>query len=235
MQHDIDTHSREVHRAACDAAAELAFIAPDVITSKLVELIVTDLNTEQLQNAGPTEAAIYRTPDGHTFVNVLSKTQENTIPDKNVKDYDTLKWEQELRAQLAEKQGQQKTLSVEDQAKVKAQLAKEATIRQGIAVVHVKLCRGIGIICSLARGPPTNTEAWISTAVNALFQVINAGAGLVVGDAAALAYLSCADLISQRLGTLRLFIGVATLRAQGTSQLPPELEGEPLGGEQDGL
>ncbi len=232
MQHNIDTHSREAHRAACDAAAELAFIAPDVITLKLVELIVTDLNTEQLQNVGPTEAAIYRTPDGHTFVNVLSKTQENMVPNKNVKDYDTLKWEQELRAQLAEKQGQQKMLGVEEQAKVKAQLAKEATIRQEIAVIHVKLRRGIGIICSLARGPP-NTEAWISPAVNSLFQVIDAGAGLVVGDAAALAYLSCADLISQRLGTLRLFIGVATLRAQGTSQLPPELEGEPLGGEQN--
>ena len=196
----------------------------------LVSLFSADLDTTKLENVGPTEAAIYRTPEGTTFVDVLSQKSQAPVMSKNTKDYDMFKWEQELRAQLADKQGKnQKKLTPDEQAKVKAQLAKEAAIRRDVTAVVGQLQRGFGMITSLSKGPPTDAAAWLGAAVHHVFNAIQNGAGLLVGFEAAQTYLDCAGQVSTRLGSLRQFIGVATLRAQGSSQLPPEFEAEPLG------
>ncbi|KAK5172391.1 hypothetical protein LTR04_006393 [Oleoguttula sp. CCFEE 6159] len=223
------THSPAVKQAACSAAAELAFVAPDTITPMLVLLLRQDLDPLQLAAIGPEEAAVFRTPEGTAFVDVLAKKVQNQVTSKNVKDYDTLKWEEELRAQLAQKKGQTKKLTADEQAKVNAQLAKESATRHKVANVEIKLKRGIGIVHSLAKGPPTEAETWIGPAVHLLIECIREGAGLILGDAAALAYLDCADRVSPRLGTLRPFVGVATLTATGKPHLPSELVQEPLG------
>lgn len=214
--------------AAYAAAAELAFIAPDKLTPLIVEQIERDLNTAQLSEIGPTEAAIYRTPEGTAFVDVLSKQAPQPVS-RNTRDYDTLKWEEDLRAQLAQKKGQTKKLTTEEQTKVNAQLAKESSIRTQVADVVGKLKRGIGIINALATGPPTEAEAWFGPSVKHLFEVIQAGAGFVLGDAPALCYLQCANRTSHRLGQTRPFVGVATLRAAGITILPENLQKEPLG------
>lgn len=215
--------------AAFGAMAELAFVAPEVMTPLIVAQISKDLESSQLQDVGPTEAAIYRTPEGTAFVDVLSKQQNSQVISKNSKDYDTLKWEEELRASLASKKGTEKKLTPEEQAKVNAQLAKESEIRKHVAGIDVRLRRGIGIIHALAVGPPSAAEAWFGPAVKLLFEAIQAGAGLILGDAAALGYLSCAGRTSNRLGQLRPFVGVATLRAAGVTILPENLLAEPLG------
>jgi hypothetical protein len=220
-----------VHKAACNAAAELAFVAPEQIMPTLVSLFSADLNTTKLENLGPTEAAIYRTPEGTTFIDVLSQKSQAPVMSKNTKDYDMFKWEQELRAQLADKQGKnQKKLTPDEQAKVKAQLSKESAVRRDVTTVVGQLQRGFGMITSLSKGPPTDAAAWLGAAVHHVFNAIQSGAGLLVGFEAAQTYLDCAGQVSTRLGGLRQFIGVATLRAQGSSQLPPEFEAEPLGG-----
>lgn len=227
-QDDSNPFTSIVYRAACDAAAELAFIAPDIVNERLTAIIRDSLDPSQLDDIGATEAGIFRTPEGVTFIDVLSQSS-NFVPDKNVKDYETLKWEQEVRAQLEAKQGKQKKLTSDEQAKVNAQLAKEAKIRGEVSAVASNLRRGIGLISSLAQGPPTDAESWMGLAADSLFRAIKNGAGLIVGEAAALTYLELADKVAARIGTLRPFIGVATLRAQGVSHLPDELAQEPIG------
>ncbi|RAL64414.1 hypothetical protein DID88_001890 [Monilinia fructigena] len=199
------------------------------MTPRIVELIEQDLDATQLANVGPTEAAIFRTPEGTAFVDVLASKAQSYTPNKNTKDYDTLKWEEELRTSLAKKKGQQKKLTPEETAKVKAQLSKESEIRLQIRALESKLLRGVGIIRSLATGPPTEASLWMGAAVRALVRVINAGAGLITGTAAPDAYILCAERVSSRIGILRSFIGLATLRAMNVPQLPPALTQEPLG------
>jgi HEAT-like repeat len=217
-------------KAACNAAAELAFVAPEVITPLVIKQFQADLDLGRLAKIGPTEAAIYRTPEGTVFVDVLAKGSQRQVPNRNVKDYDTLKWEEELRAQLAQKKGQERKLTPDEQAKVKAQLTKESSIRAEVSDVDFRLRRGVGTIQSLAEGPPTAAEMWMGPAVRALLDIISAGAGLVVGDVASTAYIACSGRVSSRLGSTRVSIGVGTLRTLGTSQLQPEFEQEPLGG-----
>ncbi|KAF2819606.1 ARM repeat-containing protein [Ophiobolus disseminans] len=214
--------------AAYSAYTDLAFVAPEVALPAVVDQFSKDLDPKQLESVGPTEAAIFRTPEGTAYVDVLSKKAPVTI-DKNTKDYDTLKWEEDLRAQLAQKKGQPKKLSADDQAKVNAQLAKEANIRNEVAATERNMRRGVGIIQSLATGPPTEAEQWMGPAVDRLIQSIRSGAGLLLGDSPATAFIACSQRVSSRLGTLRPFVGVATLRTIGSIQLSEVYEEEDLG------
>ncbi|KAG8676940.1 translational activator of GCN4 [Fusarium poae] len=212
----FDQKVEVVKTAAYNAAADLAFVAPETIIPRLLEALCRDLNAEQLQDVGPVEAAIYRTAEGTAFVDVLAKKSQQVL-DKNKKDYDILKWEEELRSQLEKKKGQQKKLTPEENAKVNAQLKKESQIRQSITATVARLLRGIGIIRSLATGPPTDATQWIGTAVSLLVGIMDAGATLITGDEAPLAYLTCAEKVTERLGSMRSFIGIAALRLRGVS------------------
>ncbi|EWY91187.1 hypothetical protein FOYG_08391 [Fusarium oxysporum NRRL 32931] len=205
-----------IKKAAYNAAADLAFVAPETIIPRLLETLSRDLNAEQLHDIGPVEAAIFRTPEGTVFVDVLAKKSQQVL-DKNKKDYDILKWEEELRSQLEKKKGQQKKLTPEENAKVNAQLKKESLIRQSITEIEARLLRGIGIIRSLATGPPTDATQWLGTAVSLLIGIMDAGATMITGDAAPLAYITCAEKVTERLGSMRPFVGVAALRLRGVS------------------
>ncbi|KAI0526721.1 armadillo-type protein [Xylaria bambusicola] len=211
-----------VNVAACNAAADLAFVAPEIMIPRIIDLVRADLATEELEKIGPVEAAIFRTPEGTAFVDVLAKKSQ-TVPNKNTKDYDTLKWEEDLRNQLAQKKGLQKKLTADEQAKVNAQLKKEAEIRHSVQQVEARLMRGIGIIQSLVSGPPTDASRWLGSSVIALLAAMEAGACLIVGKAAPSAYLSCAEKVTTRLGAIRPFIGVATLRAKDITSLPENM------------
>ncbi|KAG9879256.1 ARM repeat-containing protein, partial [Aureobasidium melanogenum] len=215
--------------AAFQATADLVFVAPEELTPVVLNQICDDLDPKLLHDVGPTEAAIFRTPEGTAFIDVLAKQTQAQAPSKNSKDYDTYKWEQELRDQLAQKKGTTKKLTADEQAKVNAQLAKEAEIRGNVTTVVAKLRRGIGMVTGLVTGPPTEAADWFTVTTARLFEVINAGAGLILGDAAVLAYLECAKKTSSRLGPMRSFVGVAALRAAGLTTLPVAMQEEPLG------
>lgn len=202
----------------------------------LVKQIKDDLDITRISRFTPTDAAIARTPEGTMFIDVLDSKSKQSVVDKSSKDYDTLKWEQELRAQLAEKKGQkQKKLTADEQHKVNAQLAKEAKIRQDVQEEVKRVERGAGIARGLATGPATAADGWINPAINSLLSLARAGAGLFVGDAVSKAYVACSEKLSPRLGTLRPFVGIATLRAVGNTYFAPEMEAEPLGGRSPGI
>ncbi|KAK0708587.1 armadillo-type protein [Lasiosphaeris hirsuta] len=223
----FEEKSNSIKTAAYSAAAELVFVAPETMTPRIVDLIQQDLDVSEAQSVGPLEAAIFRTPEGTAFVDVLAKKQ-NVVPNKNTRDYHTLKWESELREQLAQKKGTQKKLTPEESAKVNAQLKKEASIRENVRHIAAKLERGFGVVKGLATGPPTDASRWIGPAVKATLNVINAGACLITGEAGPNAFISCTEQIASRLGSIRPFIGVATLRAHDVSALPENLTQEPF-------
>lgn len=223
------TPSATVKLAAYNAAAELVFVAPDSITPALIDIINGSLSVDDLKQYGPTEIAIARTREGTAFVDVLSSKSLGYAIDKNAKDYDIMKWEAEIRSQVAQKRGQDRKLTPDEKAKVQAQLTKEAAIRTDVHRLESRLRNGIGFVHALAIGPPTDPHLWFSQVLQALINVIAAGVGRLVGSAADNTYLDCSRFVSSRLGSLRSFVGIATLRALGSSTLPEELVEEPLG------
>lgn len=227
---NVNYPSAAVNLARCQAAAELAFVSPDAITPILVSQIQDDLNAEKVDRYGPTDVAIARTPEGTAFVDVLATKTPARGLDKNARDYETLRWEEEVRSQQARRTGQEKKLTADEKAKVITQLAKEANIREEVLKTERRLKRGIGFIHALTTGPPTEADLWMGPCLKALLGVIATGAGLMVGNEANEAYIACSNLVSPRLGSLRSFIGVATLRSLNSTQLPESLTEEPLGG-----
>lgn len=221
--------SATVKIAAYNTAAELAFVAPDTITPLLIGMINSNLPTDELKQYGPTEIAIARTQEGITFVDVLSSKAQSHAIDKNAKDYDTMKWEQEIRNQVAQKRGQDRKLTPDEKARVQAQLTKEAAIRADVQGLESRLLNGIGFVRALAIGPPIDPGLWLNQALQSLVNAIAAGVGRLVGPTADETYLECSRFVSSRLGSMRPFIGIATLRALGSFALPEELVEEPLG------
>lgn len=215
--------------AAWDAVADLVFVAPDVMVPRVVKQIEQDLDVENFTKFTVTDICIARTPEDKTYVDVLDNKSNAQLNTKG-KDSDTLKWEEELRAQLAQKKGQpQRKLTPEQKAKVDAQLVKEAGIRKTVLQSEEIIKRGAGIIEALARSLGTAAEGWINVAVKHLTQLSQVGVGALVGDAVSRAYVACSDKVSSRLGNIRPFIGIAALRAYGKTYLGDELEVEPIG------
>ncbi|KAL9610861.1 MAG: hypothetical protein Q9167_004466 [Letrouitia subvulpina] len=219
-----------VKLAACKAAAELAFVAPEIMTPLFVKQIRGLLEVEKIRSSGPTEIAIMRTVEGIAFVDVLNDKTQSIDFDKKSRDYETLKWESEVRRQLAQKKGQERKLTADEKAKVDAQLKREAEIRKEMRNLESQLIKGVGLIDALATGPPTDALLWMGECTKALLEAIDAGAGLLIAGLADSAYINCAKIISPRLGSLRQFIGIGTLRALGSSNLPNDMEQEPVGG-----
>jgi len=190
MYTGLSGRSSYIRGAALKSSATLAFVAPAAITPLVVQLFTDDLNPALLRGIGPQEAAIWKAPPGVAYVDVLSKSGAGVRQEKS-KDADTLKWEAELRAQLAQKKGAERKLTADEKARVEEQVAKEAVIRKNVEEVNLKLSRGIGVIQCLAEGPPTAVEMWMGAAVRALLKVMEAGAGVVIGDSGVKAYLVC--------------------------------------------
>ena len=225
-----ESPSIAVRSAAHNAAAELAFVGPEAIIPLLVHRIKNDLSADEVSLFGPREVAIAHTPEGTVFAEVLSSHAQNDAIHKNSPDYEIAKWEHEMRSEIARKTGQDRKLNAEEKAKVNAQLHKEAAIRQEVRRTEDKLRNGTGLIHALAVGPPTDAKLWMSSSLQALLGVVSAGAGKVVGRVADDAYLACAMHVASRLGVQRHFVGIATLRAVGSSTIPDEYMQEPLQG-----
>lgn len=218
-----------VRSAACGAAAQLAFVAPDEVLPLLVDQLDEDLNPGTLQGLGRTERMIADSAPDVAFVDILNTKSQSVVNNKNAKEYETLKWEAELRAQVAQKKGTQRKVTADEKVKIEEQLAKEASIRSKVKGVQSTLSRGSGILHSLATGPPTPTMRWINQGLRALLGAIQAGADLFTNGATSSAFLALSSLCSARLGSIRKFIGAAVLRGSGHSILPPEYEEENLG------
>ncbi|TQV93892.1 hypothetical protein V2A60_003948 [Cordyceps javanica] len=216
-----------IKHAAYNAAAELAFVAPDVVVPRILELIERDLNTDNLRSMGPLEVAISRTPDGVCFVDVLGKKAKITAPNKKSTIQEISDWEKDARTQIEQRKTQNKKLSEEEASKARAQLMKEKGIRASVRELQAKINRGVGLIEALAIGPPTDATLWLGPSVKLLLDAIEEGASFIVGEVIATAFLKCSEKISARLGAMRPFIGAATLRLHEVA-LPGNYCEEPL-------
>lgn len=226
----LSGRSKYIRDAALKSCATLAFVAPEVFTPLLVSIFQADLNPDLLKGIGENEVKIWKTPEGELFFDPLSTNKGQALSLKsNAKDYDTLKWEAELRAQLEKKKGQpQRKLTTDEQAKIKDQLTKESAVRRRVEEVSMKLKRGVGIVKALAEGNLTGVEIWMTPALKSLLGVLVAGGSMLVGTEGVTAYLACAEHVSHRLGALRKFVGVAVLRGLEVWGIPEELKEEPL-------
>ncbi|KAF8740425.1 ARM repeat-containing protein, partial [Rhizoctonia solani] len=223
-------HSEETTKSAYRALSSIVFIAPSIVLPHLISEIRQSLAPSQVEALGAVDFAIWRTPKGTMFHDVLANKKGPVLNNKS-KDADIEKWEAELRKTLENKKGAAtKALSKQEQAQVNAQLEKEDATRSNVQRVKDDMLRGLALIKSLvAAGVPELSVHVASIAKLLLDGALKKGSSLVGGEAFE-TYLDLANMCSDRLDVFKRWIGVATLRVFDVPDVPEELKLEPLAG-----
>ncbi|KAG1762385.1 armadillo-type protein [Suillus occidentalis] len=185
--------------------------------STLVFQLRTDIDPSTINALSEAEFGIWETPEGTTYVDVLSSQKAEEGPKKG-KDADIARWEAELRKSLANKKG----------ALVQAQLDKEAVVRQRVTTIKLNLQRGLSYVQSLASINVPELRMYVSFILSLLLEGAMGQGSRLVGSQAFEAYLDLAKCCSARLDSFHKWVGVATLRSLGISSVPEELQAEQL-------
>jgi hypothetical protein len=216
------THDSGVFNAASEAASTMAFIDPSAVGPLLNVLFEKDLSSDFLKTLTSQDIEIFIASEGELVINVLD-TRKKAVDDKNSKDYATRKWEESVRKDIANKNQSTKKYTKEEQVLVDTQLAKESEIRKSVGSIYNQIRRSIAIIVALSNVEDfidNGKSHWVSAAGNGLLDILeNSVTQDLIGPVATEAFLSLSNVISSRLGPLKYFVGVATLRIRGIGLL----------------
>ncbi|KIJ63493.1 hypothetical protein HYDPIDRAFT_175892 [Hydnomerulius pinastri MD-312] len=214
--------------ASHHAVSTLAFVCPEVVLPRIMDQLRVDIDGTAINGLTEDDFGIWETPEGTTYVDVLSNQKKEEGPKKG-KDANIAKWEAEVRQSLANKKSAASAaLSKQDQALVKAQLEKEAVIRQRVVSLRANLLRGLAFIKSVVAVNPEELKGYISPIAELLLGGALGQASRLVGPSAFETFIDLARCCSARLDTLRKWVGVAILRSVEVPSVPEELQAEPL-------
>ncbi|KAI5477515.1 translational activator [Pseudohyphozyma bogoriensis] len=215
--------------AAYRAAKTLAFVVPLAVVPRLFEQIEDDLAVKHLDFIGPTEYGIWATPEGSTFVDVLSAAKPKApTSHKNSKEREIEIWEAELREALARKKPVAASLSKADRILFDKQLAKETEIRSQMKDALGRLKRGFAVLLALVNSGAEGVAEYLATMVKDVLDVIVLRPATLVASEAFATYQTLADICSPRLGQFKVAVGVAVLRGVDAQVVPSDFTTEPL-------
>lgn len=218
--------------AAIESISYASFINPQVMAPILSELLTSDLQARQLSKLTDDDIKIWRGNDGELVFNVLETSNSKSLENKNTKDYETLKWEESIRKKQAKKNNGFKKLTKEEQIIVDEELEKESKIRAKVCSISLALDRSIQIIKQLARDAiqvDNGSSIWFPTAVTRLLDIVQQQKCFeLVSEEGVKAFLDLSLIMSDSLGSMRYFLGLAILRVYGAAGIPKSLTEEPL-------
>ncbi|KAG9126171.1 translational activator of GCN4, partial [Ceratobasidium sp. 392] len=221
-------YSGKTMESAYRALSTIVFIAPKITLPHVIAEVQRCLNPAQVDALGPVDFAVWRTPKGTMFTDVLASKKGPVLNNKS-KDADIEKWEAELRKTLESKKGAPtKALSKQDQALVNAQLEKEDVIRANVERVKTEMTSGLAMVKSLVAAGVEELSVHIAPIAKLLLDGALKKGSVLVGHNAFDTYLDLAKMCSDRLDVFKKWIGVATLRVFEVPDVPEELQLEPL-------
>ncbi|KAI0343486.1 ARM repeat-containing protein [Trametopsis cervina] len=215
--------------ASYRSVTTMAFVAPEVAIPRIMAQIQRDIDAKEIEALTDEELAIWATPEGTTYIDVLANKKPVDTPKKG-KGYKDAQWEAEVRKTLAEKKKSAGTsiLSKQDQALVQAQLDKEATVRKRVESIKVHLHRGLHLVDALVKARSDELHVHLFSIVSILLSGAFGKAAALVGDAAFQYYIGLSECCTPRLESFNKWIGVATLRSLEVGGIPEEIQAEPI-------
>ena len=221
----ILTENENICKAAVHAAADLVFVKPQNILPLMINQIDNDLDPAQLH-----DLASQNLPTSPSSVSVQGSTSNLVMKHslRNSSHHQRHAGKDDSKSGTARGKEQGKNSAKIDQEKLDEFIADESVQRQAMENLRIKLRRGALLVEALIEAPHTDAATWMSACTDRLLKAMQAGAGSWTGDKLALTYLALSNKISARLGSLRKFVGVTTLRATENVPLAPEYESEPL-------
>ncbi|KAM0793613.1 hypothetical protein ACM66B_001046 [Microbotryomycetes sp. NB124-2] len=221
--------SRLFAEAAYRAATTLALISPRVVVPLLFDQLEDDLEPSRLDFIGNLEYGVWATPEGNTFVEVLSNNKPKApVGKKNQKEHQDAMWEAELREALARKKPVASSLSKQEKQAFDAQLAKEDEIRHKMSDALGRLRRGFALVLCLVDSKADLVREYLAKIVHRLLQVVVARPVSLVAEDAFATVQALGDVCSDRLGFSKVALGVAVLRSVEAPIVPENFQTEPL-------
>ncbi|CCA74203.1 related to translation activator GCN1 [Serendipita indica DSM 11827] len=216
------------HRdSALRALGTLTLVAPVETLPIYIERASQLLDPTPLHSLGEFELGVWATPAGTAFLDVLANKKGGSTVEKG-KDAKIKQWEDEVRKSLAQKKAAAPTLSKQEKALVDAQLEKEEAVRARLKSIQKNIKDGLSIIKAILASRTEQSEMSLHILASLLMRgVVQLGAPLVEAEAIQ-TYLEIFDFASDRLDTLRIWVGVANLRANDVEHIPERYTGEPL-------
>ena len=224
-----------IYKAAIKSMSMISFIKPEVFGPKLSALMSSDLDIDKIVNIDNQSIQIWQGTDGVLVLDVLNNSSDSKRnDDKNNRDYETRKWEEEMRKELANKNKGKitKKLTKEEHVLVNEQLNKESNTRKEVQILVNDFHRGIDIINDLvsnATQVDNGSAHWYPVAISKILILTESKViPQLLHDLPLKSFLHLAELISSRLGSLKGFVGVAILRLNGVVGLKENLLEEPI-------
>lgn len=229
---DLSTCDDEDMRSAMiKSVGVLNFIQPELVAPIISEYVKADMDLSKLEDIDSESVKIWKAKDGEVVVDVLN--QGNSKPeDKNSRDYETRKWEEDLKKELAKKKAPVRKLTKEEQIAVNTQLEKEASIRSDVQVMVNNVRRATDVVVELTNNAlqvDNGVKYWYPIAISCLLDLAKQNLSVELFDSSLIdAFLNLSKLLSPRLGLLKKFIGVAILRFYNVQGLSENYLDEPL-------
>ncbi|CAG8669579.1 15139_t:CDS:10, partial [Gigaspora margarita] len=216
---DTNSESKNFYQAALSAISTITFVSPETFVPILIIQCRKYLDPCLFEKISEQDIGIWKTAEGTLFVDVL-RNKKQVVENRNKKDYQTEKWEREVREKIAQKKGTSTPkLTKEEQAAVSAQLAKESETRKAVENVHLKLMRGLDVVDAMVKGNSVAIEQYIVELMKLLHQVVQK-CGPLVDEKAVNTYLNLNLCTSETIESIRKSIGLATLRIMQVQEIP---------------
>ncbi|CAG8803747.1 30729_t:CDS:2, partial [Racocetra persica] len=214
-----NSESKDFYQAALSTISTVTFISPEKFLPLLIIQCRKYLDPCLFEKISEQEIGIWRTAEGTLFVDVL-KNKKQVVENRNKKGYQTEKWEREVREKIAQKKGiSTPKLTKEEQAAVSAQLAKESETRKAVENVRLKLIKGLDIVGAMVKGNSEAVEQYIVELMKLLYNVLQKCVPLI-GEKAVNTYLDISLCTSEKIESIRIPIGLATLRVMEVQGIP---------------
>lgn len=220
----VDSSSKSFE-AACSAFSTIGFVNPEVAAPAFATYLDKELDVDSLRSIDATSIAIWKAPEGEMVVDVLN-SKPKKAEDKNSKDYQTRKWEESLKKEIAHKnKGASKKLTKEEQVLVNEQLSKESGIRTEVANTVKQFTTAFHLIRELTSGQSRHLNShenqWFLIAVVKMLEALKLSvSGELFGDFGASTFIAASNALTDRLGALKEITGVAILRINDVESVP---------------
>ncbi|CAG8711008.1 925_t:CDS:2, partial [Scutellospora calospora] len=101
---DINSESKNFYQAALSVISTVTFVSPETFVPIIIVQCRKYLDPCLFEKISEQDIEIWKTEEGTLFVDVL-KNKKQVVENRNKKDYQTEKWEREVREKIAQKKG----------------------------------------------------------------------------------------------------------------------------------
>lgn len=162
LVNEVTVPHNRLYDAGIKTLGQMCFIVPELVIPQLIELFTNDF--EVASTIDDISIKMWQNESELPVVNVVKVKDLN----KNSKNYETEKWESELRKEL-------KKISKEDQKLIDDQLAKEAVIKLQVQIKANNLIKDLDIInnlVSISVNFDTHIEVWYPKVISLFANVL---------------------------------------------------------------